>query len=583
MRRLKSGGALAGVGDEQNARAGDYSRKNRHWAFTAFWRAEPYQGVLRSARLRVARFLSELGQGSGMIRPMVVALLVAFPPSNLVAGRRNLPPADYGPLTSLPWKGTDATLDSALNSIFREPNVAIRYPVLGEYLRTIPVEQIGAAFDMCIKLEGTQQPEDLVALFLEIWAKRDPQACWGRVKDLFDVVGIEGGWLNYDSWLKRDAITVQSASAIRASPFYLPSSALKSFPVGVDQSVLAKNERVKILNEFAQKWFFAFGSWPGYDRKSLRRYEDRSHEIEYAFGMSIEQFRGRRQGHTITSGRIEFEIGMRRWLEMEPSSAVEVLKQAQEAKWPSPGRIEPLSGLSIELMMLGAKADLPAMIRWAETLEISKGEPALRVKGFLMSRVDAPTRDRWLEEAKSAAVDEDRSSNLIDEWARWDPKKGLEAAVARKDPELISDVADAASSGPWGGAPYDTSHFGLGVIKDFDVTSIPQEISETARREWYQILEQWGKIDIGETASYGFNYLLRTNYAPRARLIRLFSGHDEYPDEGDMIDRTFCALRVWAVIRPDEMKTWIGTVEDEEMRQALSWMLDHPWGTVSKE
>jgi hypothetical protein len=87
--------------------------------------------------------------------------------------------------------------------------------VLGEYLRTIPVEQLGKAFDFCIKLEGTQTPEDLVAFFLKIWAKRDPKGCWKRTKGLFDVVGIGDGWLNYDSWKKRDPITVQNLTAIR--------------------------------------------------------------------------------------------------------------------------------------------------------------------------------------------------------------------------------------------------------------------------------------------------------------------------------------------------------------------------------
>lgn len=499
-----------------------------------------------------------------------------------MAERRSVPPTDFEPLSSLPWKEADATLESILNRIFREPNVAIRYPVLCEYLRIIPVEQLGKAFDICIEFEGTQTPEDLVALFLKIWAWRDPHGCWKRTKDLFDVVGIGRGWLNYDSWKKRDPITVQNVSAIRASPFYLPPSALKGFPIGVDQSTLSKGERVKIMSEFAQKWFRSFGSWPGYDPDRLGGYQSFSHEIKHAFEMSIGQFRDQWPGGARSSA-IAFEIGMRRWLKAEPASVIEVMKRAQETKWPSHWSLEPHSGPSIELLMLWEKTDLPAMIRWAETLDIRKDQSALRVKGFLMSRVDPETRERWLAEAKSAVDDDDRTYNLMHDWAGWDPKTALEAAVARKDPELISQVADAASRGPWGGRPYNTSHFGLGVIKDFDVMSIPPETRQAAREQWYQILEHWGNVDIGETARYGLNYLLRTDYAPRDRLIRFFSGHDEYPDEGDMIDRTFCALRVWAVIRPNEMKTWIGTLDDEKMRKALTWLLEHPWGTGKEE
>ena len=49
-----------------------------------------------------------------------------------------------------------------------------------------------------------------------------------------------------------------------------------------------------------------------------------------------------------------------------------------------------------------------------------------------------------------------------------------------------------------------------------------------------------------------------------------------------MIDRTFCALRVWAVIRPNEMRTWIRILDDEKMRKALTWLLQHPVGEGSK-
>jgi hypothetical protein len=77
--------------------------------------------------------------------------------------------------------------------------------------------------------------------------------------------------------------------------------------------------------------------------------------------------------------------------------------------------------------------------------------------------------------------------------------------------------------------------------------------------------------------------MLRTDYAPRENLIKLFSGDDKFASDGDMIDRTFCSLRVWAVVKPREMKAWIGTLQDAEMRKALTWLLQHPWGTGPKE
>jgi hypothetical protein len=91
-------------------------------------------------------------------------------------------------------------------------------------------------------------------------------------------------------------------------------------------------------------------------------------------------------------------------------------------------------------------------------------------------------------------------------------------------------------------------------------------------------MEQWDSMDVASAARFGFEYLLRTQYAPRDGLILFFSGQDIYGREDGMIDRTFCALRVWAVTRPEEMRKWIKTVHDAEMRKALTWLFEHPHG-----
>jgi hypothetical protein len=96
-------------------------------------------------------------------------------------------------------------------------------------------------------------------------------------------------------------------------------------------------------------------------------------------------------------------------------------------------------------------------------------------------------------------------------------------------------------------------------------------------------MSQLGDVDIGEAARYGFDLLLRIDYVPRDGLLKFLTGHDVYPDEGGILDRTFCALRVWAVVRPKEMKAWIGTIKHEEMRKALTWLLEHPWETGPEE
>lgn len=174
-----------------------------------------------------------------------------------------LKPTEFEPLTSLPWEQPDATLEKVLGAIFREPNSSIRYRLLGEYLWQVPEEEMGKAFDLCVPLEGTQNPDELVARFIPIWVERDPLASWNWVKKLFSVVGIENGVLGYDSW-KLPRITVYNLDAIRASPFWIEPDALQSFPVFVNRSKLPKGERIQVMKGFAEMWFNAFGSWPGY-------------------------------------------------------------------------------------------------------------------------------------------------------------------------------------------------------------------------------------------------------------------------------------------------------------------------------
>ena len=234
--------------------------------------------------------------------------------------------------------------------------------------------------------------------------------------------------------------------------------------------------------------------------------------------------------------------------------------------------------------MIWARVDQEGIIRWAGSLDVRKDELAAVAKGLLMSRVDDETRKRWLNDAKSSVAEDNHVEKLLSKWAEWDPKPALDAAVASNDADTINSVAFRGACGLFDDQPWNSSRFGIGVVKNFDVASLPDVLRKDLVGEWgTEIMEQWGDIDIGEAARYGVDFLLRANYAPRDRLVRFFSGHDEYPDEGGMIDRTFCALRVWAVVKPKEMKEWIGTIKEADMRKALTWLLDHPWGTGAKK
>jgi hypothetical protein len=201
-----------------------------------------------------------------------------------------------------------------------------------------------------------------------------------------------------------------------------------------------------------------------------------------------------------------------------------------------------------------------------------------------MSRLDSKTRKRWLAEAKSEDPKEDATQTLISNWAGWDPKPAIDQAIASGNAETIYATVNRGAYGPFESRVINASHFGLGIVKDVDFNVLPKRLrEEVLQKSWETIPEQWGDIDIGETARYGFDFVKRYALVPREELITLFSGDDKFHHDGDVLDRTFCALRVWAVVRPDEMRTWIATIKDAEMRKALTWLLNNPWGTEPNE
>lgn len=113
-------------------------------------------------------------------------------------------PLEFQPLTNLPWKEKpSASLIEHLRRIYLESDHAIRYPVLAAFLRHMAVKDLETAFDLCLTLEDTRHPKELIAFFLPIWAERDPQTAWRRTEPLFELQDTD--WLSYDSWSESGA------------------------------------------------------------------------------------------------------------------------------------------------------------------------------------------------------------------------------------------------------------------------------------------------------------------------------------------------------------------------------------------
>ncbi len=491
--------------------------------------------------------------------------------------RLNWKPTDFQPLTRLPWEEIVPN-DTAkiMERIFREPDVRIRYAVLGEYLRQMPVGQFGMAFDIAVMLEGRENPDELVSQMLGIWAQRDPQAAWERTQALAKLVGIEHGWLGYDSWYE-SPITVQDAEGIKGSRFWLNQWALRSFPGGVEDSELTWPEKLPLLKAFTQFWFERFQSWPGGGyAPTLRDYQPMS---DYGGTATVGMF-GKdalhlKHGDLYDNGpdaEAAFEVGLRRWLSERPQEMPQILQRIQKKQWRAEGQTpEHAATLSSNLLLLWSQVDAAAMRVWATHADNASEQSAWLAKCILMALVDDATRQQWLAEPQGD-LRQDRMVQL----AAWQPELAVSEALRSTDGEQIGDVLQATVYG--NRTSYNGSHFGLGYLRDFDLNRVPQEariltLYETAPT----IMEQWGDVDAGECARFGLRCLAHGDSPERKELLKFWRGDADLGDDG-LVDRTFCSLRVWAVVRPEEMRAWLGTLKDNELRESLTWLLEHPWG-----
>jgi len=488
-------------------------------------------------------------------------------------------PADFQPLHSLPWKDTELhEVPKIVERIFREPNPAIRYPVLAEYLRQVPMLHFASAFDVALVLEGTQTPNDLVPLMLRIWAERDPLEAWEHTQMLANLVGIEDGWLNYDSWNRRAKIMVQNLAAIRASRYYLRADALMTFPAGVEASGVSESEKARLLRAFGGLWFERFQGWP---REPKLRYSSQNEGVLWSLHASPASLKKDDSQASGMLAEAAFEAGLRCWIWERKEDGPEIVQHILRKIWPADPATQTAEHpafISGEFLLSWSQANFNSLMQWQESAQQELPREVWLARCILMNRVSKDIRDKWL-----AAIPSKEPEDYLCVLAPWAPELAMKRAVRTKEFEVIRHVGEAAVYS-FGGGIRNGRHAGLGFINSFDLQSLPKVVREPLSWQWgITPMEEWGDVDAGEAARYGFRFLMQQSWCSRENLMRLFSGDDRFSEDSSMVDRTFCALRVWAVLRPEEMRAWIAKQEGKEMRKALTWLLEHPWGGDVKE
>jgi len=469
--------------------------------------------------------------------------------------------AEFEPLVSLPWKEQpDAPLEAHVERLYRESDEGIRYPVLAAYLRQIPVSQLESAFEHGLRLEGTQRPERFLTFFLPIWAERDPKTAWKRVEPLFDLEDTD--WLSYDSWAN-EKITFRNLGAMRKSSIWVEPRCLENFLGGLSLSKISEAEKMEMRVAFKARWKAIYDSEPS--EKLIERTEDyvlNAEGLLEALVMpqeAVHESIGRADG---TNPSAAVKMLFRRWLVSKPADALLIVSLAERRKADSD-----------ELLMLWHERAPKSFQQWLEAQFLLPHDQITHFD-LLWGHLNEVLRKKWLARNRTTMPESDWAEFLAEifyQWANWQPEDAMREAIRQTNARAISRVAENAVYGH-------ASSRGRRFIRDLDLTRLPAEQRDEMFDEWYILMEAWGDIDIGEAARYGLHFMLATDYAPRENLIKLFSGDDAFGSDSDMIDRTFCALRLWAVLKPDEMRAWIPSQTDPEMRHALTWLLDHPWG-----
>ena len=493
---------------------------------------------------------------------MILVLLCLAPV--LSAQQILLNPHDFKPLTELPW-ADPAKSDAAvvIERIFLESDFYIRHSVLKSYLERVPLEQFGKAFDTAIRMDGRHEPDDLVAMMLGIWAERDPKSALERVSQLLEIVGIEG-WLGYDSWHGRDPITVQNHEAIQKSHFWLERDTLGSFTSGADRSDLKGDEKRKILESFSQQWFRRFNTWPKDGQRDYLR------DLPYlVWALDTGKYPG--TGGDFAEA-LSFEIAARKKLVANPGDAARIIDEIEAQSWrDEPERPRREAKVSPEFLLLWSRLDADGMRKWADG-KPTRNSAAWLAKCILFRQADEETRGEWLK-----GVPADEIHRALVDLASWEPELAMEEALRTKDAEIISGVFQLSVDAI---AVPNAIHGGLEFLSRFDLSRLPKDALEpTLGDSATYVLEEWGDVDIGGCARFGIRCLKHSPWVKWEDLRKLLSGDDRFTEDGNVVDRTFCALRVWAVVRPKEMKAWIATEPDPELRKALTWLLEHPWGT----
>ena len=519
----------------------------------------------------------------------------------------------FRPVTSLPWTKPGADEESVLREIYREPKQLARRALLEAYLEKVPASSFPRVFDLCLRLEEDDSPDELLKLLVRVWATKDPAAAWARCEGLFDLI-IPENPLGVDTWAT--GIIVLNPQAAAGSNFWPQSDAFAlAFSEGVAQSDLpqAEKDRFTARQEAKSKdWSAAYDAvekktpYDGVIRDSSkepppapppskevremledldteRKAKDLHEQALREFLLEILACPPTEIQAKLRASPVEpldemvLARAMIRWMDGKPQRGPEIVDFVLRAHDPT-GAFREFSTrepIPIEFLLEWALLDRKGFKEWAilekDQNGNQKGRPGLSRKSFAVLHAFAYRDDSkaWLEDFAYPSGPREEEDEMAMNWARIDPSTALPWIWSRGGYLSFEDAAEDSTNGH--------SEIGCNVLRAIFATHDDYAVPIPGRA-LSNMMEEWSDVDAAACARHGVRWNLRTRVFSKERLINLWNGYED-PYDGTVDDRCFGSLRIWAMRKPDEMRKWIHTEPlDNDVREALLWLVENAKG-----
>ncbi|MEZ0273597.1 MAG: hypothetical protein ACAH88_01735 [Roseimicrobium sp.] len=442
------------------------------------------------------------------------------------------------------------------------------------YLKHLPAEQFPEAFRSYCLLQGRRRGWE-IASFIQAWAEKDPKAAW-PVVEAWIPRAVDGDHF-IDEWSEKIRPPL-THTRIEPGTFIPEPSDLSAFEDGLSRANVPEEVKRTLQEAYDKAYASAFPkepteaqqvAAPAPPAQATPENEPPPPEVDFSvvrviLDAPITSFPALLEAAAKRRNEDAVICGLRRWVLLKPSGASEVISWTKKH---APDHVD---------KVLEAWAAVLPKEAQAWTLQEAPDDP-FKYASQLIPHLDESQRRKLLRRLRPENdPDANYDGGLPDVLAAWavtEPEKAFAEAMRLGRRALYSSCAEQVF--------YQVSDLAESRQAVIDaMVRFPVTVNDDHA---YTIMEEWGAVDFAEAARYGVDWLINDGKTEAESpyttkyLVKIWTGKDS-PADSCMDDRTYGCLRMWALVDPDGMKTWIETLPNPEIRNALEWLRAHAEG-----